>query len=381
MVVAIVMTVMLVGMLCMLAYTLATYALPFMLALVAARFAHETGAGFIGAALVGQVTGAVSFGALLLLFAAAREPIQRIAVALIFTAPAAVAGYALVHGVTGELVPSLIWRAIFSVIGGLATGLSALAQLAASPPRGVRVKTTAFLGRTRIPVQVDVGFGDAVTPAAQELEFPSLLSAEGPRLKAYPRETVVAEKLQAIVALGHANSRMKDYYDLLALSPLFAFEGQSLTQAMRATFERRGTPPTTDTPVGLSTAFAEDSEKARQWSAFVGREPLLLQPPNFPAVIVGIAEFVLAPLRASAGREEFGRRWPAGGPWTYGSASSAAQGRTGREERSAGRAQTGTPKVLPTAQNTKGLRCLRNKDAIPSFFFGWSDWPWKRILV
>ncbi|CDX53060.1 hypothetical protein MPL3365_170237 [Mesorhizobium plurifarium] len=76
---------------------------------------------------------------------------------------------------------------------------------------GVRVQTTASLGRTRIPVQVDIGFGDAVTPAAQELEFPSLLSAEGPRLRAYPRETVVAEKLQAIVVLGQANSRMKDF--------------------------------------------------------------------------------------------------------------------------------------------------------------------------
>nr|WP_292234755.1 nucleotidyl transferase AbiEii/AbiGii toxin family protein [Mesorhizobium sp.] len=90
------------------------------------------------------------------------------------------------------------------------------------------VQTTAFLGTTRIPVQVDIGFGDAVTPTAQEPEFPSLLSAEGPRLRAYPRATVVAEKLQAIVVLGQANSRMKDFYDLLALSRLFAFEGGSL---------------------------------------------------------------------------------------------------------------------------------------------------------
>jgi len=150
-------------------------------------------------------------------------------------------------------------------------------------------RTIAFLGRTRIPVQVDIGFGDAITPAAQELEFPSLLSAEGPRLKAYPKETVVAEKLQAIVALGQANSRMKDFYDLLALSRLFAFEGRSLVQAMRATFERRSTPLPAETPLGLSTTFAEESEKARQWSAFVGREPLLLWPTNFSAAIIGIA--------------------------------------------------------------------------------------------
>lgn len=135
MVAALVMIVMLVGMLCVLAYTLATYALPFMLALAAARFAYETGAGFIGTGLVGLVAGAVSFGVLSLLFAAARAPILRIAIALIFAAPAAVAGYALVHGVAGDLVPSPIWRAIFSVIAALATGLSALAKLAASPSR------------------------------------------------------------------------------------------------------------------------------------------------------------------------------------------------------------------------------------------------------
>ncbi len=135
MVAAIVMTLMLVGMLCAFAYTLATYALPFMLALAAARFAYETGAGFIGVGLAGLVAGAVAFGVLSLLFAATTAPIPRITIALIFAAPAAVAGYALVHGVAGELVPSPIWRAIFSVIGALATGLSALAKLAAPPSR------------------------------------------------------------------------------------------------------------------------------------------------------------------------------------------------------------------------------------------------------
>ena len=106
-----------------------------MLALAAWRFAYVTGAGFIGSGLVGLIAGAVSFGVLSLLFAAIRAPILRITVALIFAAPAAVAGYALVYGVASELVPSPIWRAIFSVIGALASGLSALAKLAASPSR------------------------------------------------------------------------------------------------------------------------------------------------------------------------------------------------------------------------------------------------------
>lgn len=132
MVAAIVMTAMLIGMLCVLAYTLATYALPFMLAVAAAQFAYDTGAGFIGAGLVALVAGAASFGILALLFATARNPTLRIAIAVVFALAAAVAGYALVHGVAGEIVPSPIWRQIFSVVGAIVTGLSALARLAAS---------------------------------------------------------------------------------------------------------------------------------------------------------------------------------------------------------------------------------------------------------
>jgi hypothetical protein len=132
MIAAIVMIVMLIGMLCVLAYTLATYALPFMLALTAARLAHATGAGSIGAGLIALVAGAASFGILALLFATVRAPILRLAIAVIFAVPAAVAGYALVYGVAGEIVPSPIWQQIFSAIGGIATGLASLARLAAS---------------------------------------------------------------------------------------------------------------------------------------------------------------------------------------------------------------------------------------------------------
>ena len=104
-------------------------------------------------------------------------------------------------------------------------------------------------------MQIDIGFGDAVTPATQILEFPALLSPEGPRLHAYPKETVVAEKLQAIVALSMANSRMKDFYDLLALSHLFEFDGEILANAIRVTFDRRQTSLPMDKPVGLSDAL------------------------------------------------------------------------------------------------------------------------------
>lgn len=131
MVAVMLMCVALIGILCVIAYTLATYALPFMLGLAAARFAYDTGSGLIGAGLIGLVAAAASFGFLVVLFVTLRPPVLRLIVALVFAAPAAMAGYALVHGVTHESVPSEIWRQIFCVIGGIFVGVSALMRLAA----------------------------------------------------------------------------------------------------------------------------------------------------------------------------------------------------------------------------------------------------------
>lgn len=136
MVAVMLMSVALIAILCVAAYTLAIYALPFMLGLTAAQFAYQTGSGLIGAGLVGLVAAGVAFSILVLLFDRLRSPILRLIVALIFAAPAAVAGYALVHGVTKESVPSEIWRQIFCIIGGGFVGVSALMRLAA--PLGVR---------------------------------------------------------------------------------------------------------------------------------------------------------------------------------------------------------------------------------------------------
>lgn len=131
MIVGIVMSVAAIATLCVLAYRLATHALPFMLALAAARFAYTTGAGLVGAGLVGLAAAAASFAILAFLFATARTPILRVTIAVLFAAPAAVAGYAIVHGIAVEIVPSSIWRQIFSVTGAIAVGISALARLAA----------------------------------------------------------------------------------------------------------------------------------------------------------------------------------------------------------------------------------------------------------
>jgi hypothetical protein len=130
MIMLLVLAIVLVGAVAVLAYRLATFALPFMLALEAARFAYATGAGWIGAGIVGFFAGVAAFGILAFLFATLRAPILRLAVAVVFAAPAAVAGYALVHGVTREAAPSEVWRQIFYIAGGIFVGCSALARLA-----------------------------------------------------------------------------------------------------------------------------------------------------------------------------------------------------------------------------------------------------------
>lgn len=123
------MSVALVALLCVLAYNLAVYALPFFVGLAAAQFAYKTGVGLIGAGLVGLFFAGVAFGILAGLFETIRSPVIRLIVALIFAAPAAVAGYALVYGITKEAVPSDIWRQIFCIAGGGFVGFSALARL------------------------------------------------------------------------------------------------------------------------------------------------------------------------------------------------------------------------------------------------------------
>ncbi|MEM8600600.1 MAG: nucleotidyl transferase AbiEii/AbiGii toxin family protein, partial [Bacteroidota bacterium] len=119
-----------------------------------------------------------------------------------------------------------------------------------------------------------MGFGDAVTPAPVDATFPTLLDTPPPVVRVYPKETVVAEKLQAMVLLGMLNSRMKDFYDLAHLARHPAFEGHLLVEAVRTTFDRRGTPLPAGIPVGLTEQFVEDGGKRAQWAAFVGRSRL-----------------------------------------------------------------------------------------------------------
>ncbi len=133
---------------------------------------------------------------------------------------------------------------------------------------GSRLRTTAALAGARIPITVDIGFGDAVEPGVEDIDLPVLLDMPSPHLRAYPPETVIAEKLHAMVVLGMANSRMKDYYDVWMLTSAFESDRERLRRAIVATFARRGTAIPSLIPDGLSDDFAADPGKLRQWAAF-----------------------------------------------------------------------------------------------------------------
>lgn len=180
---------------------------------------------------------------------------------------------------------------------------------------GVRVTLKAFLGKAKIPLQIDVGFGDVVTPQAEEIEFGGLLGFPPARMRAYPRESVIAEKLEAMVTLDLANSRMKDFYDLYQLSQEFAFDGRVLCEAISATFRRRGTPMPTQVPVALSRAFYQSTEKQAQWAGFVRKSELNKSEVGLAEVCKVLESFLAPPLQAAADEAPFDLVWRPGGPW------------------------------------------------------------------
>lgn len=179
---------------------------------------------------------------------------------------------------------------------------------------GVRIELVARVTSAQVRLQVDVGFGDAITPDASIVEFPPLLDFPAPRLRAYPRETVVAEKLEAMVQLGMANSRMKDFYDVAVLARDFDFDGALLARAIRATFERRKTQLPTTTPMALTPAFSDDPTKKTQWSGFA-RKAGVRDAGSLAETISAVRAFVEAPLDSCANNTSAPGTWRPGGPW------------------------------------------------------------------
>jgi predicted nucleotidyltransferase component of viral defense system len=161
---------------------------------------------------------------------------------------------------------------------------------------GVRVSMKAVLAKARIPVQCDIGFGDAVTPnPPPEADFPTLLDLPAPKLRVYPMETVIAEKLEAVVKLGAFNSRLKDYFDLWVLMRHERIDFALVVQAVRATFARRGTALPTETPAGLMDEFGLRQQAA--WNAFVRRSGL--QAPALADVVTALRAFAASVMDAA----------------------------------------------------------------------------------
>lgn len=175
---------------------------------------------------------------------------------------------------------------------------------------GVRVTLGAMLGKAVIPVQIDVGFGDVVTPEATEADLPTLLDFPKARLLTYPRETVVAEKCEALVDLGLGNTRLKDFYDLWHLATHFDFDGPLLCRALSATFKRRGTAIPILLPNGLSVGFYGDVNKQKQWTAFWQKSGLSQSDAvSLEGCVALLRAFLLPPLRAIQQCRDYEARW------------------------------------------------------------------------
>jgi len=181
--------------------------------------------------------------------------------------------------------------------------------------QGIRIKLNAFLDSARIPVQVDIGFGDAITPEAIEIEYPVILDFAAPKLSAYPRETVVAEKFQAMVMLGISNSRMKDFFDLWKLANQFEFDGTVLSKAIQATFERRETQVPDTAPLALTAEFTNDKQKTFQWTAFINKTGLDATEHALAAIAAELEQFLMPPSKAISAKVGFDKSWSPGGPW------------------------------------------------------------------
>ena len=181
---------------------------------------------------------------------------------------------------------------------------------------GVRVRITATIAGARVRLQIDVGFGDAVVPPAEEMTYPALLDFPAPRIKTYARETMIAEKFQAMVSLGIANSRMKDFYDIYVLATKCEFNGPMVQSAIKATFERRYTPVPPGIPTALTAEFSEDRTKLAQWRAFVSSGKVRQSALTLADAVQVLKSFLLAPTGAVSQGRSFDARWVPPGPWT-----------------------------------------------------------------
>jgi predicted nucleotidyltransferase component of viral defense system len=179
---------------------------------------------------------------------------------------------------------------------------------------GVRATFAAMIGSTRLPMQIDLGFSDLITPGPERIEFPCLLGHPAPILQAYNRETAIAEKFHAMVKLGELNSRMKDFFDIWALATTGSFHGTTLSAAIQATFRQRQAALDPHA-VCLSEAFGQDPRRQTQWSAFIRRSAIPNAPADFNVVMRDLRTLLLPLAEAVHQQRPFAQQWPPRGPW------------------------------------------------------------------
>ncbi len=181
---------------------------------------------------------------------------------------------------------------------------------------GIRIELNVSLQKALIHLQIDIGFGDIIIPESEINKFPTILNMPPAVLRTYSMYSVVAEKFEAMVKLGIANSRMKDFSDIWMMSKRFSFDGIATSNAIKATFENRKTEIPHSLPIALTNDFANDSAKSTQWLAFVKRSRTIVAPDTLENLVIFIRDFLMEPALSCHSKFPFSKEWISGGPWT-----------------------------------------------------------------
>ncbi|MDP3980561.1 MAG: nucleotidyl transferase AbiEii/AbiGii toxin family protein [Chlamydiota bacterium] len=180
---------------------------------------------------------------------------------------------------------------------------------------GIRVKFVGFLERSRIPMQIDIAFGDNIYPNPKTIEYPVILDYPKPKLKGYPAESIISEKFEAMIKLGLLNSRMKDFYDIWLMMRQFDFNGSRLVEALKRTFEKRKTVLSQSKPLFAEEIYDEKSDRQTLWKAFLKKADVGHAPEKLSSIAKAIEKFLFNPLVAISKGEKFNAKWKAPGPW------------------------------------------------------------------
>ncbi|MCK5358737.1 MAG: nucleotidyl transferase AbiEii/AbiGii toxin family protein [Elusimicrobiales bacterium] len=180
---------------------------------------------------------------------------------------------------------------------------------------GVRIKFLGLLDRARIPMQIDIGFGDSIYPKSKIIKYPAILDFPNPKLKGYPAESVVSEKFEAMITLGSLNSRMKDFYDVWLMLNQFEFHGTRLIEALKRTFKNRKTPLPHNSPLFVEEIYDEKSDRQILWKAFLNKGNIKSVPKTLNTIAGEIEKFLIKPIIAINKGKLFNKKWKAHGLW------------------------------------------------------------------